>query len=378
MYQTNVQAWIRRRDNHSATPPPALSQVILPPALLFEATRPEDKVHALYGVCKRLGYDLPVPDYTKSLATVYTETAHAILRYDGQEGLDILLETAFASQSSRDRGIPSWAPDLSGCARKWSSTNLPNRYMNDRRNTWPSGREETDCEYELGPDPSKLRVKGRRLDIVCESGTPWEIDNFTNVFDRTHAPTGSHIFALMTCLESWFGVVLRSINATSASQASTAGLRLAEVLAKDTKRRPSAKDLQELSRYLALAMTIAKRNEDPGRLLLADRSMDPQDYIVCGENCTLSKAMYLQLGRIMPGMAFKTVFRTAQGFLGVGSYLVGEGDVVVVFPGCQMAGLLRPAGEGYSYVGPAYVLGVMHGEFWEKGQTVDDEWFELV
>ena len=43
-----------------------------------------------------------------------------------------------------------------------------------------------------------------------------------------------------------------------------------------------------------------------------------------------------------------------------------------------MAGLVRPAEEGYNYVGPAYVLGVMHGEFWEAGRAGDDEWFELV
>ncbi|KAK0740329.1 heterokaryon incompatibility protein-domain-containing protein [Schizothecium vesticola] len=382
MYHTSVQAWIRQRENHSATPnvpPPALSQVIIPPALLFEATRPEDKVHALYGICKRLGYDLPVPDYTKSLAIVYTETAQAILRYDGQQGLDQLLESACASPSSRDQGIPSWAPDLSSCIRKWSSANLPNSCMNDRRNTWPSGRGNPGCQFELGTDSSKLRVKGRRLDIVCEPGTPWEIDNAaTNIFGRDHAPTGSHIFALMTSLESWFAIVLRSMNAVSASQASTAGLRLAEVLAKDTKGNSSVDDLQELSRYLALAMTIAKRSEDPGRLVLADRTMDPQDYVRHGDNCTLSEAMYMQLGRIMPGMAWKTVFRTAQGFLGVGPYSVAEGDVTVVFQGCSLAGLLRPAGEGYSYVGPAYVLGVMHGEFWEAGEAGDDEWFELV
>lgn len=381
LYHTSAQTWIRQQENRSTTPsvpPPSLTDVLFTPSFYLEATRPEDKVHALYGICRRLGYNLPVPDYTKSLAAVYIETSHAILRYDGQQGLDTLLQTVCPSQSSRDRGIPSWTADLSDCARRWSSTNLPNRHMADRNNTWPSGRENSGCSFELGSDPSKLRVKGRRLDIVCESGTPWLVDNLTNLFGHARASDGRHIFDFMVSLESWLAVAFRSMNVTSPSQAPAAGLKLAEVLAKDTKGSPSAEDLQELSRYLALALTISKCNVAPAQLVLADRTMDPQGYVTFGENCAMSNTMHAQLGRIIPGMPFKTVFRTAQGFLGVGPYSVSEGGIVVVFQGCSMAGLVRPVAEGYSYVGPAYVLGVMHGEFWEKGEAGDDEWFELV
>jgi len=43
-----------------------------------------------------------------------------------------------------------------------------------------------------------------------------------------------------------------------------------------------------------------------------------------------------------------------------------------------MTGPVRPCGDGLRYVGPGYVLGVMHGKFWETGDRADDEWFELV
>ena len=87
--------------------------------------------------------------------------------------------------------------------------------------------------------------------------------------------------------------------------------------------------------------------------------------------------MYAALEKIFM-MGWKTVFRTAQGFLGVGPHSVRDGDIVVVFQGCSMAGLVRPWGDGFRYVGPAYVLGAMHGEFWETGDRVDDEWFALL
>jgi len=79
-----------------------LSTVLLHLALMLEATRPENKV-TLYGVCKRLGFDLPAPDYHKHRAVVYTEAARAILRYSSD--LDLL--SWVCESSGRERGIPS-------------------------------------------------------------------------------------------------------------------------------------------------------------------------------------------------------------------------------------------------------------------------------
>ncbi|KAK1830700.1 heterokaryon incompatibility protein-domain-containing protein [Podospora conica] len=385
LYYTSAQMWIRQREDPSANPGvprPTLAQVILPPAILYEATRPEDKVHALYGICKRLGYDLPAPDYTKSLATVYTEAARAILAQDGPQALDALLQNACESRSGWSQNIPSWVPNLSSCLRKWSSTNLPNMYLNDRSNTWPAGRPTQPCKYELEPDSPKLRVKGRRMDVVREAGKPWEIDNTTNMFGSAPLPTGSHIFSLLEFLESWLAVTSRSMEnplSPTATTATTAALsRLAKVLAGDTRGSPSDADLEELARYLGLAMRLGKLDEDRPKTVLCDPLMEPQEYVQFGEKCFLSKAMHAQLGRIMPGMGWKTVFRTTRGYLGVGPHAAREGDIVVVFHGCSMAALVKRWGEGYRYVGPAYVAGMMHGEFWESGGKGDDEWFELM
>ncbi|RYP13855.1 hypothetical protein DL767_010544 [Monosporascus sp. MG133] len=91
-----------------------LSEVLLAPALTLDATRPEDKFCGLYGVCKRLGFELPVPDYSKPLAAVCTEATRAILSYETY--LDILLDVC--ESSGWERGIPSWVPNFSGCIHR--------------------------------------------------------------------------------------------------------------------------------------------------------------------------------------------------------------------------------------------------------------------
>ncbi|KAF2691880.1 hypothetical protein K458DRAFT_381725 [Lentithecium fluviatile CBS 122367] len=56
---------------------------------------------------------------------------------------------------------------------------------------------------------------------------------------------------------------------------------------------------------------------------------------------------------------WRTLFRTNSGYL--------------VRASC----VIRPCGNGYRYVGSAYVGGIMNGEFWSAG-TDTDEWFVLI
>ena len=49
---------------------------ILASARVKKATKPKDKIFALFGVMKELEVDLPLPDYQKSLEQIYTEAAN--------------------------------------------------------------------------------------------------------------------------------------------------------------------------------------------------------------------------------------------------------------------------------------------------------------
>jgi hypothetical protein len=51
---------------------------------------------------------------------------------------------------------------------------------------------------------------------------------------------------------------------------------------------------------------------------------------------------------------------------------------VVVVCGMKVPYLIRPGPNGFTFVGAAFVDGILDGEFWNAGSNADNEWFELV
>lgn len=69
-YHDSLNEFVRRREEgeplSSIVGCLTLSYVLMVPTMMLEDTRPEDKIYGLYEVCKRLGFELPKPDYKKS------------------------------------------------------------------------------------------------------------------------------------------------------------------------------------------------------------------------------------------------------------------------------------------------------------------------
>lgn len=71
-----------------------------------KASDPRDKVFGILGLVNRFGQIFLVPDYRKSVGTVFTEAAKVVINFS--KSLKIL------RYSSRESGLddrPSWAPD---------------------------------------------------------------------------------------------------------------------------------------------------------------------------------------------------------------------------------------------------------------------------
>ncbi|KLU91388.1 hypothetical protein MAPG_09908 [Magnaporthiopsis poae ATCC 64411] len=367
-----------------------LSAILVPPALALEATRPEDKIYGLYAVCKRFGFELPAPDYTKPLAVVYTEGATAALRCEpaSLETLSWVCE----SPKAWERGLPSWVPDFSGCIRNWSPSNPPHMtvpLMTMRQSRLNAASGGTQCQYEFELDGQALNVRGRRVDVVCAVGVPWSMDNSTSMLGGAERPAGQDVDTLVSCVGSWFDVAQQGLSGSGSSGPLHVGggdidamKRLAYLLALDVFRPLSVEQLDELVRYLSILVTRSKSGSgNPSHTLpLAHPQDGPvSDYSFIGEH-VVSDQMLAIIKRIVPAALWKTVFRTARGeYLGLGTHTVRVGDVVAVFHGCPHAAVLRPWGEWYRYVGPAYVEGVMDGGWWRNYTTAeDDERFVLI
>ncbi|KAK4888176.1 hypothetical protein LTR27_012905 [Elasticomyces elasticus] len=338
-------------------------QYVLAGAVLLDATRPEDKVHGLYGCAKRLGLKLPVPDYTKSVAQVYTEATLAC--FHQANNLDVLemVEGAAAAQWR----LPSWVPNLSESLRQWTPTNPPKTGLGLRR-TSKAVSGMTKCDWKLEPDQRRLEVRGRRLDEVAAISEPWRIDARPTLLGGSATNSGQFIYSLLTCVVTWLDVVkgirrTGSGHETIAVDESAAVQHLVNLIV--NAHGPLIDPPARMTEYLSILIDCARAKK---------RGHQSHLYHQKDETAMLHVIEYL----LSPSM-WKLVFRTATAaYLGMGSYSCQPQDLVVVFHGMAKPSVIRPCAGGFNFVGTAFVDGIMEGEFWNAGSEADDEWFVLV
>ena len=365
-----LQEFIRRREEGEPTSNFGLtmSSLLLAPAMLLDATRPEDKIYSLYGICKRLGFTLPTPDYRKPLAVVFTEAARAILHHDNN--LDFLSSVEGSSGSSF--GLPSWVPDFSGSMRQWSPSNPPHMTSVLRENANVSGNSR--CSYKFQPDGRGLKIRGRRVDRICAVGEPWRIDNSTNLLGGSWRQTGQYAGGLVDCISSWYDVI--QSRTESGDEKAIIQDMMRVLTGGSSSGKLPVRPAEEITRYLSVLVECSRANHTARRAFLVHPNDHASEVLQVGDYF-MSDGMRKTIHQLW-GTLWKIVFRTTRDYLGTGSHSAKLGDHVVIFHGCKSPSIIRPCAGGYSYVSGACVDGIMDGEFWNAGHDVDDEWFVLV
>ncbi|KAK4960535.1 hypothetical protein LTR10_003431 [Elasticomyces elasticus] len=340
-------------------------QYLLAGTVMLDAARPEDKVYGLYGCAKRLGLKLPVPDYTKSVAQVYTEATLACLQQ--AENLDVLemVEGSAAAQF----GLPSWVPNLSSYIRRWTPTDPPKTGSGPMRtNKAVSGM--TQCHWMIEQDQPRLKVCGRRLDLVVAVSEPWRTDARTTLLGDSPTNTGQFYDSLLACVVTWLEVVTRGQHIGSGHEAiavdeDAAVQHLVRLIVNAHAHDPLIGPPPLMAEYFSLLVECA-RSINRGLLSYLDF---PEDEI----------AMKLVIVYLLTASSWRLVFRTGStAYLGIGSYSCQPQDLVVVFHGMATPSVIRPCAGGFNFVGTAFVDGIMEGEFWNAGSEADDEWFLLI
>ncbi|KAK5685811.1 hypothetical protein LTS10_001924 [Elasticomyces elasticus] len=338
-------------------------QYLLAGAVLLDATRPEDKVHGLYGCAKRLGLELPVPDYTKSVAQVYTEATLAC--FHQANNLDVLemVEGAAAAQW----GLPSWVPNLSESLRQWTPTNPPKTGLGLRR-TSKAVSGMTQCDWRIEPDQPRLKVRGRRLDQIAAVSEPWRIDTRPTQLGDEAKERGQAIETLLACVVTWLDVVTGkrptgSEHESIAMDEDAAVQHLVRLIM--NANGPLIEPPARMTECLSVLIDVARTNNQYLRSLLYDQVDDT--------------AMLRVIEYVASVSIWMLVFKTATtGYLGMGTYSCRPQDLIVVFHGMAKPSVIRPCAGGFNFVGTAFLDGVMEGEFWNAGSGADDEWFLLI
>jgi hypothetical protein len=377
-------------------------------AVALDATRPEDKIYGMYGCAKRMGLNWPTPDYTKSIAQIYTEVTVACF----QRSEDLAIMTMAIGPTSEELGLPSWVPDFS---RRTTATNSV-RTLRIPKATHAQNKQcsgVTQCEWIIMPDERQLKVKGRRFDYVAAIGEPWQLDMATTL--NGDAPedsnSGQIVIGLLDCIDSWFDVALQRNrlhnNSTNvADELADCMVETSTKLQRNFIAHPRIKNdelvaVSDLAHLLTSgnALTIGNaRTEPPDRfaehlscLIRSNRvdDMDLQTTFFCHPDDDLSK--YVRYGEIVLSQDLhqaieyispftrKLVFRTAKNpCIGISNYNARPGDLLVILHGMVSPCLVRPCEGGFNFIGEAVVDGIMDGEFWEGGSDKDDEWFILI
>jgi hypothetical protein len=357
-----------------------LQSIVMNALFRLTATRPEDKIYSLYGLCKRFGYHLPTPDYTRDLPDLDFEVARCFLQYD--KSLRFLM--MISGPASVANGLPSWVPYTRGT---WqlsdSGLKVPTTSEASGDGCNASGTSTVDFQLH----GKILRVKGRVFDYIAELGNMQELD--IELDDKIQTMPA---IALLECIENWWQILERArslqyprpmknepslyhIDGQPFHQAAAELLTMSKLAAGEGR---SVEQLEAIMSYFLFVRNKTRKSDPTERKTLVLPNEAEGRLHQVGSGYVLSDSIHSLLAEISAFCAWRAMGLSSKGYMAMFPYGSGIGDKIVVLHGTEGPVVIRPVDGAYQYVGSAYVQGIMNGEFWDKGVEADDTWFELV
>jgi hypothetical protein len=295
------------------------------------ASDPRDMIFGLLGLSDNFKSLLPLPDYNKSAAQVFTDVAKRHLNLT--RSLDIL-EHATSITPNFDR--PSWVPYWSDAP---AVLGLGYKSMKASRNS--------DAIFSISTDDQNLRVRGQKFDRV-------------KVLPLADPKSYTETFITDQVLE---------------------GLRMSCNVGFSLTKYPTGEPVGEvLMRTLCQNLTRG-RSLEWSALLLKEIEDDFREWHRVLTTTSTPKEYEEQL-RIKQNsfelrIKWKTpLCTTAKGYLAAVPFTAKVGDCIAVLAGGRLPFVLRPTGNHYRLVGPCYVHGIMDGEAFPE--NLDElTWFSI-
>lgn len=333
----------------------------------FRATDQRDKVYALLGMAAESidSATLPqtlLPDYTLDVCEVYMKAARYFLERTGSLAILTRVRGTPGSLSKNRRqhefgDWPSWLPDWSDFAvhnrdirKSFSWIHYGNINQPARLGFPKQYRTAGDLALRMHhhPNPAILRLEGLRIDTVMKvlqmSDSTTFVDNFNATFDTVMSRVLVLALPLLqdTNFLSW---TTHFIKTTTADQHPLSG-------------RTWEQGLKDGYNYLYQ--------------LLPDILTDVSASLLEWLRETGSDGDATQYAALARNFCYARAFLvTATGRMGIGPSDSQLGDSVAEIPGGGVPYLLRPNGEAWTFVGEAYVYGVMSGEMAGGGVVME-------
>jgi hypothetical protein len=306
---------------------------------LLQATDPRDKLFALLGISTD-AQDLKIrADYSKSLRDVCIQLSSALLARDGLSSLSLVSLPWYMSPT------PSWVPDWS----RWRPSTSVQTHVEPRDGQkWFAAAGARPAKFSIS-DEAILSVAGRIVGTVQDVGSTGKIYHFSRSQHRCKA---AKVFwddiQRFQPAQAW-------LSPTSA--ADDVAFRL-PILFSDQPPPNNHHPSPERIEYLKVSYQALRRfiRESGNQEILPKPP----------------KQCLLYLNEMAPGLfPFKVSDR-----VGMGPKATQRDDLVCVFHGAPAPFIIRRKDNGrFTYIGEAFVDGMMHGEAMRLGRKA--ETFEL-
>ena len=294
----------------------SISRILLD-ARKLKSSEPRDKIFAIQGMLKIIGVDLSPPDYTRTIASIYTEAAAVAMKHD--KALNIL---SGVTGVQTHIAVPSWVPD-------WS---------------------DSTCISEI---------------------LPWEESSATG------KSSANHSFTLNETVMSSYGIAIDVIEVVLHEFADAESVGYNDVfdasdnLIRDLRELIAGKNMVPSETCLEILCTLSFAAWSTTRHKYPLKGVVRR---LMGEVRTtkMGKHLYetiLQVRDILvQRLDRKILFKTREGRTGLASKHALAGDSIVLLAGCNLPMIIRSTGDdSWRIVAPAYVHGegIMQGDLWD-------------
>jgi hypothetical protein len=341
------------------------------------SSHPSDKIFAIHGIMKELGFLLPEPDYSMDTSEVYWRACCILMTQT-----DSLQPLTLVNALHWNSDFPSWVPDFN---QSHQSIVEFREAVGVLRSVFSFGFAHREhAKFTLIDSQKVITTKAKVIDLIdgkIHQQTEVQSNRFGNDLLGVAGLVREHIHAIH-CLQSWIlaSEILEDFTlAYEKYLYSMAGVMFNiedSWLIEGQKLRLiwllwiSVYDPGEI--YSMFCKSI----EDPinkkrflGTPDFANLLHFPEVQLLAVLEC---EGLTEQFEEIKAVAKRNTFFWTKDNHIGTATHAVAVGDVVVLIPGINMPMILRPNQPNtYQVIGPAHVDGVMQGEQWKRNESND-------
>jgi hypothetical protein len=344
--------------------------------LFYQAQVRKDHVFGVYALVKKLGAQLPEPDYRRPVDQIFAEAARLAIESDNKLWILCLINGLEEREN-----WPSWVPTW---FEKMGPPILDERFFQAAAGSLPL--------YTFSDDGRRLTVKGKIVDVISRKAQRSPLLGCPLWNEPTGADSIEFSINVIKAYHEWM-IIMHTSAMYSGFMSSRYGdmhdqtMAFIRVLLQDFTAVAGSLDKYKeiIAGFGPWQQLLSATNPGSSMPIEAIEAMlEPEDmtteelpedkrYLRHTPEWKIFAAIYrdpkasLFDHHTLLGSKCKVFFTTQSGFFGIAPASIQQGDYIALVSGLQTPLVVRPVddnGNEYRLLGPAFVQGLMGGELW--------------